>query len=114
MTLDDAWAADRKGELRLAAVRYEEVLAGGEASLEVLLNLDVVYWQAAGTSHGLIWAKLSAATSAESFFEKIRPFSFPQCTSSRPARAGKQRQKHSNCFADAKMTGRRVPGTWPR
>lgn len=49
MTLDDAWAADRKAELKLAAVRYEEVLAGGEASLEVLLNLAVVYWQATDT-----------------------------------------------------------------
>jgi hypothetical protein len=49
MTLQDAVAADRKGELQLAAAGYEEVLAGGEASLEVLLNLAVLYWQATDT-----------------------------------------------------------------
>jgi hypothetical protein len=49
MTLQDAVGADRKGELQLAAAGYEGVLAGGEASLEVLLNLAVLYWQATDT-----------------------------------------------------------------
>jgi hypothetical protein len=49
MKLQDAVAADRKGELQLAAARYEEMLAAGEASLEVLLNLAVLYWQATDT-----------------------------------------------------------------
>jgi len=49
MTFQDALDADRKGELQLAATGYEAVLAGGEASLEVLLNLAVLYWQATDT-----------------------------------------------------------------
>lgn len=49
MSLQDAVAADRRGELKLAAAGYEEVLTGGEASLEVLLNLAVLYWQATDT-----------------------------------------------------------------
>lgn len=48
MTLEDAVAADRKGDLQLAAVGYEEVLAG-EASVEAVLNLAVVYWLATDT-----------------------------------------------------------------
>lgn len=55
MTLQDAVVADRKGELQLAAAGYEEVLAGGEVSLEVLLNLAVLYWQA--TDPGMAAAK---------------------------------------------------------
>lgn len=46
MNLRDAVAADRTGDPPLAAARYEEMLAGGEASLEVLVNLAVLYWQA--------------------------------------------------------------------
>lgn len=49
MTLHDSVAADRKGELQSAAAGYEEALAGGKASLEVLLNLAVLYWQATDT-----------------------------------------------------------------
>jgi hypothetical protein len=49
MTFQDAVAADRKGELRLAASGYEQLLAAGETSLEILLNLAVLYWQATDT-----------------------------------------------------------------
>lgn len=49
MTLQRAVAADRRGELQLAAVGYEEVVARGGASLEVLLNLAVLSWQATDT-----------------------------------------------------------------
>lgn len=55
MKLQDALAADRKGELQLAAALYEDVLAGGEASLEALLNLAILYWQATDT--GTVAAK---------------------------------------------------------
>lgn len=46
MTSDDAVSADRAGQLRVAASRYEELLASGVAPLETLLNLAVLYWQA--------------------------------------------------------------------
>lgn len=56
MSLDDAIAADRSGELRMAAAHYEAVLAGGgPSSIEVLLNLAVLYWQA--TETGMAAAK---------------------------------------------------------
>ncbi|MFN0246109.1 MAG: hypothetical protein ACKV2T_04325 [Kofleriaceae bacterium] len=55
MKLQDAVAADRNGELELAAARYEQVLADGEASLDVLMNLAVLYWQA--TDPGMSAAK---------------------------------------------------------
>lgn len=46
MTIEEALAADRRGDLKLAAAGYEEVVAGGQASLEVLLNLACLYWRA--------------------------------------------------------------------
>lgn len=55
MKLLEAIAADRRGELQSAAARYEEVLATGEPSLEVLLNLAILYWQA--TDAGMAAAK---------------------------------------------------------
>ena len=55
MTLEDAIIADRKGELQLAATAYEHVLTSGEVSLEALLNLAVLYWQA--TDPGMAAAK---------------------------------------------------------
>ena len=55
MSLSDARAADRAGEVESAAARYEEVLAAGDHSLEVLLNLALLYWQA--TDPGLAAAK---------------------------------------------------------
>lgn len=54
MNLQEALAADRAGELELAAAHYEKVLAG-EESLQVLLNLAILYWQA--TDVGLAAAK---------------------------------------------------------
>lgn len=45
MNLEAAIAADRAGEFESAAALYEEVLAAGDASLQVLLNLALLYWQ---------------------------------------------------------------------
>lgn len=55
MSLEEAVGADRREDLQSAATGYEEVLADGERSLEVLLNLAVLYWQA--TDIGLASAK---------------------------------------------------------
>ena len=49
MSLSDAHAADRAGRVESAAARYEEVLAAGDHSLQVLLNLALLYWQATDT-----------------------------------------------------------------
>lgn len=46
MSVDDALSADRAGDLMGAASRYEELLAGGAATPDTLLNLAVLYWQA--------------------------------------------------------------------
>jgi hypothetical protein len=46
MTLDDALRADRAGDLATAAAHYEELLARGDAQLETLVNLALLYWQA--------------------------------------------------------------------
>lgn len=55
MSLSDARVADRAGEVESAAARYEEVLAAGDHSLQVLLNLALLYWQA--TDPGLATVK---------------------------------------------------------
>lgn len=55
MSLSDALARDRAGEVESAAARYEDVLAAGDRSLLVLLNLALLYWQA--TDPGLAAAK---------------------------------------------------------
>jgi hypothetical protein len=55
MSLSDARAADRAGELESAAARYEEVLATGERSVKLLLDLALLYWQS--TDPGLAAAK---------------------------------------------------------
>ena len=55
MTLQEALAADQREDLQSAAAGYEHVLADGERSLLVLLNLAVLYWQA--TDVGLAAAK---------------------------------------------------------
>jgi hypothetical protein len=49
MTNGDAFTADRAGDLQVAASRYEELLASGGATLETVLNLAVLYWQATDT-----------------------------------------------------------------
>jgi hypothetical protein len=46
MSLVEALSADRAGEIQSAAAQYEEVLAAGDSSLRVLLNLALLYWQA--------------------------------------------------------------------
>jgi hypothetical protein len=46
VTLSDALTADRAGEYESAAALYEETLRAGTASLEVILNLALLYWQA--------------------------------------------------------------------
>lgn len=46
MSVLDALAADRAGEIEAAAARYENVLVAGERSLQILLNLALLYWQA--------------------------------------------------------------------
>ena len=47
MNLDEALAADRRGDLLLAIDGYEAAVQRGEASLETLMNLAVLYWQIA-------------------------------------------------------------------
>lgn len=73
MKLREALAADREGELPLAAARYEEALAGGEASLEVLLDLAVLCWQAtdAGTAAGKKLSPDFLATAGRRFPELL-------------------------------------------
>lgn len=46
MNVDDALTADRAGDLKRAAARYEELLASGAADLDTWLNLAVLYWHA--------------------------------------------------------------------
>jgi tetratricopeptide (TPR) repeat protein len=55
MSLSDARAADRAGELESAAARYEEALAAGDNALQLLLDLALLYWQS--TDPGLAAAK---------------------------------------------------------
>src|SRR5690606_35582342 len=45
-SLAEALVADRSGEIESAAVAYENVLAAGDRSQHVLLNLALLYWQA--------------------------------------------------------------------
>jgi hypothetical protein len=69
MSFEDAVTADRREEFESAAARYEEILACGERSLPVLLNLAVLYWQV--TDPGLLAAKKFApdfvATASQRF-----------------------------------------------
>lgn len=46
MSLSDAIASDRAGDMAAAAAAYEEALATGERSLSAFLNLAILYWQA--------------------------------------------------------------------
>lgn len=55
MILSEARAADRAGELQSAAELYEQALATGDHSLQVLLDLALLYWQS--TDPGLAAAK---------------------------------------------------------
>ena len=55
MSYSDARAADRAGELESAAALYEEALASGDHSLQLLLDLALLYWQS--TDPGLAAAK---------------------------------------------------------
>lgn len=55
MSLPEALAADRTGEIESAAAQYEKLLAAGDSSLLVQLNLVLLYWQA--TDIGLASAK---------------------------------------------------------
>ena len=55
MSLSEARAADRAGEVESAAARYEETLAAGDHSLHLLLDLALLYWQS--TDPGLAAAK---------------------------------------------------------
>ena len=55
MSLSDAKAADRAGDIEAAAARYEKLLASGDHSLQILLSLALLYWQA--TDPGLAAAK---------------------------------------------------------
>lgn len=64
MRLLDALAADRAGRVESAAARYEELLAAGDHTLQILLNLALLYWQA--TDPGLAAAK----NISPEFFEK--------------------------------------------
>lgn len=55
MSVETAIGADRNGELEAAAAAYERALAADQPSLELLLNLAILYWQA--TDAGLASAK---------------------------------------------------------
>jgi hypothetical protein len=55
MSLSNAIAADRAGNLEMAAAAYEASLAAGEKNLAGFLNLAVLYWQA--TDFGLSTAR---------------------------------------------------------
>lgn len=55
MSFAEALAAERVGDIESASVRYEEALMADCASLDVLLNLVVLYWQS--TDVGLAAAK---------------------------------------------------------
>src|SRR5688500_14523270 len=46
MSLEDALTYDCAGDLGTAALFYEEVVSTGNASLESILNLAILYWQA--------------------------------------------------------------------
>ncbi len=54
MSLFKALAADRAGDIESAAAQYEELLKANDGSLQTLLNLAVLYWQA--TDFGLATA----------------------------------------------------------
>ena len=64
MSLDDALAADRRGEIRTAAIEYENALRAGAITEECVLNLAILYWQA--TDFGMV-----AAYNLDSDFLKI-------------------------------------------
>lgn len=51
MNVSEAVAADRSGHLEEAANLYERAVGAGNASLETLLNLAVLYWQV--TDYGI-------------------------------------------------------------
>ncbi len=51
MTLDAALAADCAGETELAADLYEEALASRAQSVETLLDIAILYWQATDPGH---------------------------------------------------------------
>ncbi len=55
MSFSDAHAADRTGEIERAAVLYEEAISAGSPSLQLLLDLALLYWQA--TDPGVAAAK---------------------------------------------------------
>jgi hypothetical protein len=55
VTLDEAVAADRRGDLQAAADGYEAALAAGPRPLALLVDLAVLYWQA--TDPGLAAAR---------------------------------------------------------
>lgn len=60
MSLEEALAADRAGDLVLAAEAYESAIAHGESSLDAFVNLALLYWQS--TDPGMAASKrLSAA-----------------------------------------------------
>ena len=60
MSSQEALAADRAGDLVLAAKLYEAAIAKGESSLDAFLNLALLYWQS--TDPGMAASKrLTAA-----------------------------------------------------
>jgi hypothetical protein len=55
MTLTEARAADREGRIEAAATAYEQALASGDAPLDAVIDLAVLYWQS--TEYGF-WKSL--------------------------------------------------------
>jgi hypothetical protein len=70
MSVSRARAADRAGHIEVAAALYEEALAAGDHSLELLLDLALLYWQSTDTG-------LAAAMNFTAFFDRAS-HRFPQ------------------------------------
>lgn len=70
MTLDEAVAADRRGEIVVAIHGYEALLGRGIAPLELLMNLAVLHWQV--TDPGLAAAHAFGPDALKTAFRRSR------------------------------------------
>jgi hypothetical protein len=91
MSLSKALAADRAGDIESAAAEYENAIAAGDASLQVLLNLVTLYWQATDVG-------LAAAKKLSHAFLQTAARRFPELLEEAPLDAafhGQQRQRNT-------------------